>query len=261
MRKIIYSILAVALLFAGCSEAEMIRYETNGRLNVYGWYDRQFVGSDMGEDDAETSRRYSVDFGHVDGNVDTLFVGVRIMGVPSDYDRRVSFKFVPAEGSETIDISEAPELEYIVPAGASKAVLKYLIHETPSGKELMGWWMPDFENSDFEPGAEGKDTFRVSARNYNLTLASLGVTEAQWNMFTGFGLLFGFSHTKAQFIIDFGITDFVRWLVWEWGPLSDCFALQAALDEYRRDPNNPPLYDETKFPALEWIYFTPAGMY
>ena len=259
MRKIIYNTLAAALLLAGCREAEMIRYEENGRLNVYGWYDSYFVGSDRGEDDAETSRRYSVNFSNMDAEVDTLVLGVKVMGIPSDYDRRVSFRFVPAEGSEPVEITEAPELEYVVPAGQPKAVLKYLVHRTPLGKELTGWWTLDFENSDFEPGAEGKDTFRVTAENF-ITLASLGVTESEWNFFTGFSVLFGFSHTKAQFIIDFGITNFPWWLS-TWGPLFDCADLQAALDEYRRDPDNPPLYDETKFPAQEWIYFTPAGRY
>lgn len=265
MRKILNLIGVAALLvsLAGCEEAEMIKYGAGGQLNVYGWSEAWAFGTDMYEDDREAYTKYSTNFGLIaeDMPVDTLVLGVKVMGEAVDYDRKVYFKLIPDEGVATsMEIVEAPELSYVVPAGAGKVILKYLIKRTAIGETFTGKWAIDFERSDFDKGAEGKDAFTLDVKNI-LNFEILEIDEELWNMYESYiGVLFGFSDAKARFLINNGITNIPAWLN-DYGPMYDCYYLQSLLDEYRSDPNNPPLYDETKLPAQEWIYFTFEGMY
>ncbi len=261
MRKILKLACIAALLtpFAGCDEAEMIKYGAGGELNVYGWYDPRYVGTGTGDNDGEAYLKYKGNFGLMpaDRLADTLYVGVKVMGDPVNYDRKVRFRLIPDERVATaLEVTEVPGLSYVLPAGAAKVVLKYLVGRIPACGSFTGRWAIDFERSDFSPGAEGKDAFTLDVKNI-LTLEILGVDGETWSMYEQmFGVLFGFSDTKARFLINNGITDIAAWLNGDqFDVMLGCYDLQAALDEYKSNPDNPPLYDETKFPDLEWIYF------
>lgn len=258
MRKIFntFFVLAAVLCAAGCNEAEMVRYENGGQVNLYGWY---YPHKESWELDSEAFLRKKFNFGvNPKGEklmYDTLKVGVRLMGMPVDHDRDIIYKLV-AETDNVIELETIPEETYFMPAGEAKVTVKYLVKRVATRNEVYkAKWMVDYDRTEFTPGSIEKQAFSLEFSDI-VTPEVLGFkVEESWDWYADLGVLFGYSETKMRFIITtLGITDIPGWLD-NFGPYWDAEILQDALDEYRADPSTPPLYDETKLPEQEWIYF------
>lgn len=255
MKKILILTLIAALcgVLPACHEADKIYFEQQGQINFTGWNSSGYPG------DAEAVLQDKTNFGLLGENVTekTLRVGVRVMGAPVDYDRPVAVKVVTEDGA-TIQVDKIEGENYFVPAGEYKAEFRFKVRR-PAERNVVykGKLVFDFDAmEDFTPGAVEKGAFVLEYSDV-VNKEILNVQDELWNYYSEeFGILFGWSETKARFIIThLGITDFNEWLYDDFEVYFGCMDLQEILDEYRSDPSNPPLYDETLLPEQVWIEF------
>lgn len=242
----ILGIIWGVLGMAGCSEYEMKTYDLFDRINfisedAYGYestdpenmvWEKNFGVNPLGD------RLKS----------DTLLVTVKAQGNIADEARRIAFRVIPEDcGVEIESLGE-----YVMPAGEYKCTFALLVKRPVLQDTVFeGQLTFDFEHSDFQAGVDEQQYFTLACSDV-VNMEVLNTYE--WGWLYGPGMNLGsWSNTKARFIINvLGITDFGSWY---WVTPIQESALREALEEYKANPDNPPLYDETQFPEKVWISF------
>ena len=245
------------LLYCSCKEYEMVDYGEGGEINFMGDYYRGQRAKPWWVDEVKYLN-YEKNFGiNLMGDslkVDTLVLGVKIMGTTTPYDRKVVLTVNPP-AKHALEVI-FPE-EYIVPADTGMATFKVLVkrppvHDTVYTTEVVF----DYEHSDFKRGTEERQAFKLEARDV-VSMELWKVTEEEWYVgddYTPFMLLGDYSNTKTRFIITLlNCPDFSKWYDSDefWEALMSNL-LYDALEEYKSNAGNPPLLDEN---TGEWIEF------
>ena len=153
----------------------------------------------------------------------------------------------PAQLYDTMVIEE-----YYVPADAYKAAFKVLVKRVELLDTVLEAKLTfDYARSDFQAGTVERQQYRLTCYDV-ITIDLVNMSMVYWNYFYK-RYLGTWSNVKARFIIQtLGVTDFL-----EWRPYiqSDAVVLKKALEEYKANPANSPLYDETRLPEKIWISF------
>lgn len=244
MKKIYQLLGLVAGIFIfGCSEYQMKTYETNDRIN--------FTATDKygKETDRKEDLVYEKNFGLMAGDqvYDTLWIEVKVQGNITDYPRKVAFKLVPE--SSGIEV-ECPE-DYYIPANAYKVAFPVLVKRVKLLDTVLKAELTfDYANGDFQAGTGERQYYTLTCYDV-ITMEIVNINTMYWRFYEPH--LGTWSIAKARFIVrTLGVTDF---LVWNTKVQSDVLILRQALEEYKANPANPPLYDETKLPEKVWISF------
>ena len=109
----------------------------------------------------------------------------------------------------------------------------------------------DYARSDFQAGTEERQYYALTCYDV-ITIDLVNMSMVYWNYFYK-KYLGTWSNVKARFIIrTLGVTDFLAWRPYL---QSDAVILKKALEEYKSNPANPPLYDEMQLPEKVWISF------
>ena len=181
---------------------------------------------------------------------DTLQVVVRAQGNISDKDRRITFKVIP----EGCGIEVERMGEYVLPAGEYECELKLLVNR-PALQDTVfeGQLTFDYTNSDFLAGVDEQQYYTLKCSDiFDQTI--IDVSKMWWD-FVQIYDLGSWSAAKVRFItLVLGFTS-ADWNMWFWVSPEQKGTLVKALEEYKANPENPPLYDETKLPEQVWISF------
>ncbi len=257
MRKDIkWMILAMLLLLTGsCEEYKMISYGEGGQINFMGWDEFQFENDNP--EHLTWSRNFGVNPQGDSLQVDTLKVGVKIMGMPAGHPRKVVFKVAYLTGDQ-MQIESSPD-GYVVPAGEGKAAFKFVV-KRPAKRNVVYQANLEFnyEASDFTPGTVERQLFKLECSDI-VNKETWHVEDNLWMSVSD--LLGDWSETKARFIITtLGVTDFTKWASDIYNVYLDYFTLYSELEDYKaKSAANPewypPLWDETKLPNQVWISF------
>lgn len=245
MKKIYPILMLIAGFFlSGCSEYQMKTYETNGRINFT-------ATNEYGQEtDRVEDLVYEKNFGTMPPArlYDTMVIEVKVQGNITDYPRKVAFKVEPENsGIEVV----SPE-EYYVPADAYKAAFKVLVKRVELLDTVLEAQLTfDYAHSDFQAGTDERQQYALTCYDV-ITIDLVNMSMVYWNYFYK-RYLGTWSNVKARFIIQtLGVTDFLAWRPYI---QSDAVVLKKALEEYKADSANPPLYDETQLPEKVWISF------
>lgn len=245
MKKIFPILMLMAGFFLfGCSEYQMKTYETNDRINFT-------ATNDYGQ---ETDRKddlvYEKNFGTMPPAqlYDTVQIEVKVQGNITDYPRKVAFKVEPENSGIEVVFPE----EYYVPADTFKAAFKVLVKRVELLDTLLEAQLTfDYARSDFQAGTEERQYYALTCYDV-ITIDLVNMSMVYWNYFYK-KYLGTWSNVKARFIIrTLGVTDFLAWRPYL---QSDAVILKKALEEYKSNPANPPLYDEMQLPEKVWISF------
>ena len=244
--KKMYSILMLMTEFflLGCSEYQMKTYETNDRINFT-------ATNDYGQEtDGKGDLVYEKNFGILPPAqlYDTVRIEVKVQGNITDYPRKVVFKVEPEDsGIEVVFLDE-----YYVPADTFKAAFKVLVKRVELLDTVLEAKLTfDYTHSDFQAGTEERQYYALTCYDV-ITISLVNMSMVYWNSFYK-RYLGTWSNMKARFIIQtLGVTDF---LAWRPDIQSDAVVLKKALEEYKSNPANPPLYDEMRLPEKVWISF------
>lgn len=244
-RYLLHVALAV-LLLTGCSEYKIKNYDLPDRVNFI--TEDNYGQESVDPEDMVWERNFGVNPLGDRLQVDTLSVWVKAQGNIADRARKVVFKVEP----EGCGIEIEPLGEYVLPAGEYKCAVKLLV-KRPVLRDtlLVGKLTFDYERSDFQAGVDEQQYFTLKCSDI-VNMETLNTYDMGWMWGPGMDLG-SWSNTKARFIINvLGITDFGSW--W-WVSPEEIDALTEALEAYKADPTNPPLYDETLLPEEVWISF------
>ena len=237
-------ILVAGFVLMGCSEFQMKTYETNDRIN--------FTATDEygRETDKKEDLAYEINFGTIPPAqiYDTVQIEAKVQGNITDYPRKVAFKLQKENSGIEVEYPG----NYYVPANAYKAAFTVLVRRVQLLDTLLKAQLTfDYANSDFEAGVDERQQFELSCYDV-ITIDLVNMSLVYWNYFYK-KYLGAWSNVKARFIIQtLGVTDF---LAWRPRIQADAIVLKQALEEYKANPANPPLYDETKLPEKVWISF------
>lgn len=254
MKRItIIGFMILLAFLQGCEKYEMIDYGEGGEINFM-WVALMADGEYRWNDD-EKDLTWTGNFGlnplGDSLHVDTILVGVKIMGVKTSRPRKVVLKSnVPEERALEVIFPE----DYYVPADSAVAYFKVLVKRPPTRDEMYTTTLVfDYAQSDFEAGTEERQVFKLEAED-RVSMELWDMTEEDWE-YEAEEYFGAYSETKMRYVITrLGCADF-----WEWYWSADSFwelldenTLYESLKEYRSDPSNPPLLDEN---TGEWIEF------
>ncbi len=256
-KEIKWMIIATLTLMAiSCEEYKMVTYDEGGQINFMGWDEWNYERD--GVEYLTWNKNFGINPLGDSLRIDTVRVGVKIMGEPTDYPRQVVFK-VKALTTEEMQVEFLPE-GYVVPAGEGKAAFKFVIKRPAKQNVVYKADLEfDYQTSAFTPGTVERQTFKLQCSDI-VNQETWNVNPATWEGLSSF-CLGDWSETKARFIITtLKITDFAVWASDDWGVFLDCLDLYYILDEYKAasaiDPQKySPLWDETKLPDKVWISF------
>lgn len=251
---IILQLLPLFALLQSCQEYDMVQYGEGEEINFMGDYYRGTNKKGPHWVDEVKYLDYEKNFGiNKQGDslwVDTLLIGVKIMGVAADHPRKIVFKVNPPKENALEVI--LPE-ECYMPADTGMASFKILVKRPATHNATYTTDLTfDYDHSDFRAGTAERQIFKLKAMD-KVTMELWGTTEEEWMDY--YGMFFGdYSDTKARFIITkFGCLSLSEWTMTNqfmevvYGNL-----LYSLLEEYKADPSNSPLIDEN---TGEWIEF------
>ena len=245
--------LSICLSLIACQEEQVPVYSDEDKINFVGTYEL--------DEDNPSYMFIKKNFLAEQGDSWDYLLQVKVQGRPSDIERKVQF---------TVRDSTTPGIEMelgecIIPAGELRGTCKTTLKRPANDEERISLIRIDYEHSDFERGTYDRQEFMIKASN-KISYEILGISETWWeDNYLSF-ILGPWSFTKARFICQtLGISNFYEWHNdpehWDsWGMTCyDQKTLIQALEEYKANPENPPLYDETLYPEKIWIHF-PAGL-
>lgn len=252
MNKLVYIMLLV-VGFSACREERVPVYLDEDRIN--------FVGTSEDNEDDPDFLFAEKNFLAESGEVSVLTLRVKVQGKPSDTDRKVFF----IDRDSTDPGLELSFGECIVPAGKLKGECRIEIARLSGEEEWISLVAIDYERSDFKRGTYERQEFMIKAFN-QINYDILGIYEGFWEDNFMDWELGPWSFAKATFICrTLGITNFSNWyndpahwlIDWDTGTIMchDKQTLKEALEAYKANPVNPPLYDETMLPEEVWISF------
>lgn len=240
-----YIIWLLCILFGtGCSEYKMKEYDLMDRINFV-------VLDDWGQVSADPENMvWEGNFGMKMEAKDTLRVMVRAQGNISDKDRKIAFKVVQeGEGIEVESLGE-----YVLPAGEYECELKLLVHR-PALQDTVfeGQLTFDYGKSDFLAGVDEQQYYKLKCSDiFDQSIVEISQYWWDWVQVYDLG---NWSAAKVRFItLVLGFTA-ADWEEWFWVSPQEKDTLVQALEAYKANPDNPPLYDETKLPEQVWISF------
>lgn len=251
MNKLIYILLLVVagMFFSACEEEGVPVYQDKDRVN--------FVGTSEDNEDDPDYMNAEINFLGIKEDASTLILEVKVQGRESEIDRNVCF---------TVRDSTTPgvKMEFgkcVIPAGELRGECLVSLSRPSEEEELVSLIGIDYEHSDFDRGTYERQEFMVKVYD-RISYEILNIHDGFWEDNYIQWELGPWSFTKAAFICrTLGITDFDDWYndpehwdQWEFVCL-DKEVLKQALNEYKANPENPPLYDETLFPEEKWISF------
>ena len=244
MKRVYMSLILSILLGVGCSEYKMKEYDLMDRINF-------IVKDDWGQVSVDPEDMvWEGNFGMTMAAQDTLQVVVRAQGNISDKDRRITYKVIP----EGCGIEVERMGEYVLPAGEYECELKLLVNR-PALQDTVfeGQLTFDYTNSDFLAGVDEQQYYTLKCSDiFDQTI--IDVSKMWWD-FVQIYDLGSWSAAKVRFItLVLGFTS-ADWNMWFWVSPEQKGTLVKALEEYKANPENPPLYDETKLPEQVWISF------
>lgn len=223
MNKYIF-VVALLVSFASCKKAEIIKFQEKDAISMYSTIENR------------DSITYSFAYKLPDFKEDTVFINMRVQGIPVDYDRKVDLQILT--GTTAIESRDFKLVETVIPAGTMQTVFPIVLYRTKelkeAGKKLV---LGVKENENFIIPAYGGSVFEKKIIDINDFISK----PSFWYLFEfhGFG---EFSVVKFQFIMNvYNRTDFADPF-----PQSEFFnmhpRLKTALAEY--EAINGPLYDE-----------------
>ncbi len=259
MNKIGYTITLFFffLVYCSCEEYEMVDYGEGGEINFMGDYYRGERAKPWWVDEVKyLSYEKNLGINPLGDSLmmDTVVLGVKIMGMTTSYDRKVVLKVNPPK-QHALEVI-FPE-EYVVPADTGMATFRVVMKRPPVRDTVYTTEVIfDYDRSDFKRGTEERQVFKLEARD-EVSMELWKVTEEEWYveddespaLFLG-----DYSNTKARFIITLlNCPDFSKWYNSEefWEVIMSNL-LYDALEEYKSNADNPPLLDEN---TGEWIKF------
>lgn len=250
MKRIVYTLAVALLLFGSCHKYEMIKFGDNEGINFLA--DLRWTTSDYKNPTWTTTASYltySVNFGiNEEGEnklVDTLEIGVNIMGLVTSYDRKVALT-TDGPDENALEVELIPTEKYIVPADTLLNSFKIIIKRPAKrGVEYKTNLIFDYENSDFSAGTDERQVLALSAQD-SVSMDLWKVTE--WNE-SFFGT---YSNEK------------VRYLITQYGAKTyeTCYSkvakknLQQELEAYKQECEADPELPVFKENG-EWIEFPP----
>lgn len=243
--------IMAGLVISACQEEEVPVYMDQDRVN--------FVGTSEDDENDPDYMYVEKNFLTEKGKSCEYLLRVKVQGRAMDWEREVYF---------TVRDSTTPGVkmefgECVIPAGKLRGECRVTIMRPTGDDELISLIGIDYERSDFGRGTFERQEFMLKVKD-QISYEILNINENSWNngcWMMGY-LLGPWSFTKARFICQtLGITDFYAWYHdpahWDsWDVV--CFdqeKLVEALEEYKANPENPPLYDETLLPEKVWISF------
>lgn len=256
MKKIIIILLALfsTSLFS-CREYEMIEYGKGGEINFVGRYfysDTWWVW-----DEDPTYLAWETNFGiNPKGDsllVDTLMFGVKIMGLTTDFDRKITFKVIaPEENALEVMLPD----DCYMPADTNMIAVKIPVKRPDKKNVVYSTQLTfDYAQSDFSAGTLERQYFELEAMD-SVSIELWGMSAMEWEYY-GAELEYFFgpmSDTKIRYIItSLGVTNLKIW--YDSGDYMFVLfddILYNSLQEYKSNPDNPPLIDEN---TGDWIYF------
>lgn len=256
MNRLIYTMLLVisGIVISACQEEEVPVYSDVDRVN--------FVGTSEDNEDDPDYMYGEKNFLAERGDVGVYVLRVKVQGRPSDVERHVYF----TQRDSTVPGVRLEFGECTIPAGELYGECKVTINRPAEDEELISLVGFDYERSDFQRGTHERQEFMIKVYD-QISYELLGIYDGFWDDNWMSMDLGSWSFTKAAFICrTLGITDFAKWLndpahwLVDWNTFTfvchDKEKLVQALEEYKSNPDNPPLYDETLLPYYEeWIAF------
>lgn len=152
--KSIIPFVALPLLFAACSEVELITYDQSPRV--------VFVqdGSDI-----NPSYKKTFDFTYVFTAASTSDAYVRIQGLAMERDQEVFFKIEPVEDFDMPEI-ELIDQSVTIPAGEYTARLRFKVKRPGANVKVFKCYLAiDYEKSGLEKGIVERSKFEISAHD------------------------------------------------------------------------------------------------
>lgn len=251
---IILQLLTLFLFLQSCKEYDMIEYGEGGEINFMGDYYKGQKSKPYWVDDVKYLE-YEKNFGINERGdsllYDTLVVGVKVMGLPATYERKVVLKAnPPKENALEVIFPEA----YYVPADTIMASFKVVVkrpseHDVFYTTELVF----DYVKSDFSAGTEERQVYKLKAQD-KVSLELWGISEEEWESEPV--MLFGeWSQTKMRYMMT--LLECTKFNEWYFNADNFYQALEEnlwyeSLEAYKSDPTNPPLLDEN---TGDWIEF------
>lgn len=251
MKKIGYiiAILLIANSFTSCEESEIPFYSDVDRIN--------FMSTDPLNEFSNYDLVSSADFTKVLSDELEIDILVYVQGRTANVDRKVAFKVTDVT---PIGVISGEIVETVVKAGENKGVLKVKVKRPTTEEILTSELVIDAENSDFEVGSADRQKFTVNA-SFIYTYEGYGIYEDWWENDAYMDYDLGsWSFGKARFIsVVTGYENLNSWIDMMWEDYDNydqkIAELKTALEEYKKDPKNTPIYDETQFPEKVWIDF------
>lgn len=228
---------------------DKINFSSTNELNPYATDESGFI--------------HEVDFSTTYDNQIVVEVALFVQGSAVSYDREVNFKSV-----DSTEIGAEVEFEpLIIKAGEYRGTAKMKIsYPATLESEYISKVFIDYENSDF--GVGDKDFQRILIKSYiKFAFETFGIWDGWWEGNNIHYEIGNWSFAKAKFIA-INRTDDLNLDSWyndvfepsyDWDTMiaAEVAVLKALLEEYKADPNNLPIYDETKLPEKVWISFEP----
>lgn len=241
--------LGISLGFMACQVEKVPVYSDVDRIN--------FVGRGEMDEDDPSYMFIEKNFLSEQGDEWDYQLQVKVQGRPAEEDREVYF-VVRDSTTPGIKVKFG---ECIIPAGELRGTCTLTVERPENEEELISLIGIDYAQSDFERGTYDRQEFMVKISD-KISYDVLGIYEGWWEENLLDFSLGNWSFTKARFICNtLGISDFYVWYndpeSWDaWGlTCYDLDVLVKALEDYKANPENPPLYDETLYPEEEWISF------
>lgn len=189
MRTIV-NIIILSLFVVGCKQTDIIKYEEKDGLAFYVL---------MASEKDSVSYSFANQIGEL--TEDTIFVKMRITGLPRDYDRKVMLK--PVDSLTTATLDEDYKLpDYILPAGIYAFEYPIVLLNTEKLKEkTLRVGLEIKENDDFIQGAIGiADVSTKNERYFKITYNNQIIKPDYWRYIEPY---FGtYSNVKYKFMIE-----------------------------------------------------------
>lgn len=206
--KYVLALLVSAFVWLGCQEEVVETFDSESSLFFYeGEYN-------LSGDPQYGEFSYSFFYAESGTTRDSVWVDVRLTGLPVDEDRRISLvQLESEEEEEEVEVAvsgnhfvafDDPELQelLVMPAGATSVLIPVVINKTA-----------DMETDEFtlEFGFESNDFFVSGLKeqaSFVITMTALAVKPAGWDYY--YDYTFGeWGSAKMKFLIDYvGFDDF-----------------------------------------------------
>ncbi|SMG06212.1 DUF4843 domain-containing protein [Sphingobacterium psychroaquaticum] len=229
--KYINILFAVLLAFQSCKEDEKLMYEEDPRVYIYKY------GASNGTD----SVNYSFAFAEQAVRTDTVTIPFRIMGFPSNVDRRITMK--QEEGTTAKEGYHYKWESLLIPANSSDGEAKLIFYRRAGLKDsIVSAVFHMVENEFFKPGYNDNWGAKYDRLTYKFTLTDKLTKPSIWDTYwqSRFG---DYSARKILFLTQ--LLNFTSWNVGGLFPqVSNQMIQEARFGLYNYEQEHGPMLDE-----------------